>query len=223
MRKWNHSVFSIRNGASRYGQDSLKSFESENGEHGNELVGTVPRTNLLVGIPVIGQPSPHVRAIFNLSGSIVRLVRACTASHSPTTTITPTRHSANIHLSVMTTSSERGVVHKLSRRVADCFEGCKNRASFASDEHWRRRTRVCVEAAVSLVCYSGAEASWFWDILEPLGDIGNFENVCDSSLAGKDHSFVMHWTCLSLMVSYSAGAERQRVAEGTREVSNGIF
>ncbi|KAI0260893.1 hypothetical protein BGY98DRAFT_1182471 [Russula aff. rugulosa BPL654] len=40
---------------------------------------------------------------------------------------------------------------------------------------------------------------WFRGISELLGDIGRFEKIRELSLAGADQSFVMRWTCLSLV------------------------
>jgi hypothetical protein len=79
------------------------------------------------------------------------------------------------------------------------FDTCKNRSAFTSDDLWRRRTRACVEATASLVCYSDAELGWFGDILRPLGDIGRFEDIRNLSLSERDQTFVVRWTCLSIM------------------------
>ncbi|KAI0277179.1 hypothetical protein BGY98DRAFT_649116 [Russula aff. rugulosa BPL654] len=49
------------------------------------------------------------------------------------------------------------------------------------------------------MCYANVEIDWFGGILRTLGDIGNFEGIRDLSSAGRDESFVMRWTCLSIM------------------------
>lgn len=108
--------------------------------------------------------------------------------------------STNISRPMVTTSThETNTIRELCRRIAHLFNTCKNRGVFASDELWRRRTRACVGATASLVCYADVELDWFGDILETLGDIGSFERIRDLSLAGRDESFVVRWTCLSIM------------------------
>jgi hypothetical protein len=79
------------------------------------------------------------------------------------------------------------------------FDTCKNRALFASDELWRRRTRACVEATALLVCYAGAEFSLFGDVVRTLGDIGDSEKTHESWVAGRDTLFVLRWSFLSIM------------------------
>jgi hypothetical protein len=108
--------------------------------------------------------------------------------------------STNIPRPMVTTSThETNTIRELCRRIAHLFDTCKNRGVFASDELWRRRTRACVGAMASLVCYANVELDRFGDIMRTLGDIGNFEKIRDLSLAGRDESLVMRWTCLSIM------------------------
>ena len=94
---------------------------------------------------------------------------------------------------IPTSSTHEGnTIHELCRRIGHLFDTCKNRAVFASDELWRRRARACVEAMASLVCHADAELSRF-------GDIGSFEEIRNLSLAERDQTFVVRWTCLSIM------------------------
>ena len=99
------------------------------------------------------------------------------------------------------TASSQGVniVHELCRRVAHLLETCKNRGHFASDEQWRKRTRACVETTASLVGCASVELGWFGEVGRLLGDIGNVENAGELMSTGKDRSFVLRWTCLSVM------------------------
>ena len=99
------------------------------------------------------------------------------------------------------TASSQGVniVHELCRRVAHLLETCKNRGHFASDEQWRKRTRACVETTASLVGCASAKFGWFGEVGRLLGDIGNVEKVGELMSTGKDRSFVLRWTCLSVM------------------------
>ena len=92
------------------------------------------------------------------------------------------------------------MMQELSARVTHMLGRCKNRGLFASDELWRRRTRGCIETTALFVCCVGAELAQFGDIVKVLEDIGNVEKSWESLLEGRDQSFMMHWTCLSLVV-----------------------
>ena len=96
-------------------------------------------------------------------------------------------------------SQEVNIMHELCRRVAHLLETCKNRGHFASDEQWRKRTRACVETTASLVGCASVELGWFGEVGRLLGDIGNVENAGELMSTGKDRSFVLRWTCLSVM------------------------
>jgi Family of unknown function (DUF6535) len=89
-------------------------------------------------------------------------------------------------------------MHELSIRVRHLLDTCKNPGLLASIKLWRKRTRACIEATASLVCCAGAELGQFGDIVKLLGDIGKDQTVRESSSVGKDQSFVIRWTCLSL-------------------------
>jgi len=150
--------------------------------------------------PAAPQPLPHSRTILGPLNSFICLFMPSAACSSPTNSMAlrPIQYSSKTHHSTFIPPS-RNVPRELSSRVAHLFGTCKNRAVFASDELWRRRTRACVEATTSLVCHADAELNWFGDILEPLGNIGSYEKTRELSLAGMDQSFVMRWTCLSIM------------------------
>jgi hypothetical protein len=152
--------------------------------------------------PVVAQRSSRLRTIPNVLGLIPHPFRTCTTRRSPRNALIHRRglDLANIHRPIVTTSAhERNTIRELCGRIGLLFDTCKNRAVFASDELWRRRARACVEATASLVCYADVELSWFGDILRTLGDIGNFEGMLNLSSTGKDQTFVVRWTCLSIM------------------------
>ena len=149
--------------------------------------------------PAVAQHSPRIRTIPVPFISIFSLFRICTASRSPASSMIspPVQHTPNIHLPIVPIS--RSVVPELSRRMAHMFDTCKNRDLFASDKLWRKRARACVEATTSLVCYASAEFSLCGDVLRTLGDIGDFEKTRKSWVAGRDQSFVLRWTFLSII------------------------
>ena len=74
------------------------------------------------------------------------------------------------HPSVMASSQEENLARELCRRVSHLLETCKNRALFASDEQWRKRTRACLETTASLVAFANMELAWFGDVGRLLGD-----------------------------------------------------
>jgi hypothetical protein len=139
------------------------------------------------------EPIARPHSIRSVLRPIIHLVHATTRSLVP---LPPNVHPPS------TISHIRGenVVHKLSTRVARFVEICKSRKLANDDGLWRIRTRACIEATASLVCCANAELAWFGGISKLLGDIGSFEKIRELSLAGTDELFVIHWTCLSLVV-----------------------
>jgi hypothetical protein len=178
-------------------------------------------TNLHIVMPIVTRPSIQtpIGVFSNLPSSIVRLFRTRNASRSPTNTMVqlPSQDSPDSHLPVVATSTHRrNVVRELSRRMAHTFETCGNRGIFSSDELWRRRTRACVEVTTSLVCYADAELGWYGDILRPLGNIGGHERIRELSSAGMDQSFVIRWTCLSIMAIRPMLSDNKLLMEDAR-------
>jgi hypothetical protein len=142
------------------------------------------------------EPS-RIQGIF---GSI-RVVRTRNANdHLPNTAphVSPPLSNFYSHSTTAPITGE-DTMGELSVCVAHVLETCKNRNLFTSDELWQRCMRACVETAASLVCCAGAEVGQFGDIVGLLADIGSEQNVRGSLMMGKDQSFVMHWTCLSLV------------------------
>ena len=87
----------------------------------------------------------------------------------------------------------------ICRSVRYLFESCKNRSSFANDEERHRRMRACVEAAASLVCCIDFQVDWFGEISKVVSDLGRIENINESPTTTSDQSFIIRWTCLSLV------------------------
>jgi hypothetical protein len=111
----------------------------------------------------------------------------------------PALEPTNTHRPITTSIRERNTTRDFCCRIGYFFNTCKNRAVFASDEQWRRRAHACFEAMALLVSNSGAEVSWFGDILQVLRDVGSFEGMYNLSLVGKDEAFAVRWTCLSII------------------------
>jgi len=142
------------------------------------------------------QPS-RIRSVF---ATIIRLVRIRTASDArdKTAILPPAPHPTHTQRHSTAHFQGEDTVRELTARVGHVLETCKNRGLFASDELWRRRTRACIETTASLVCCTGAELAQFGDIAKVIGDISSDQNVRESYLVARDHSFALRCTCLSL-------------------------
>lgn len=169
------------------------------------------------------QMPPRATTLGNLSGFIVRLIGMCTTSASSTDIVSSARCTSNSPApSVITSSQEDNIVRELSRRVAQLLESCKNRGLFATDEHWRRRTRACVETTASLVGCANAELNWFGDIGRLLGDIGGVEKTGESLSTGMDRSFVIRWICLSIMAIQPVLGDDQQLQQMADDIVSSI-
>ena len=87
----------------------------------------------------------------------------------------------------------------ICRCVRYLFETCKNHSYFAKDEERHRRMRACVEATASLVCCIGFQLDWFGEIGKLVSEIGRIGNINESPTTTSDQSFIIRWTCLSLV------------------------
>ncbi|KAF8265739.1 hypothetical protein EI94DRAFT_280614 [Lactarius quietus] len=63
----------------------------------------------------------------------------------------------------------------------------------------RRRMRACVEAVASLVCCIDFRLEWFGEVGKLVSEIGDIEQINQSSSTASDPSFIVRWTCLSLV------------------------
>jgi hypothetical protein len=103
----------------------------------------------------------------------------------------------------------------ICRCVRYLFETCKNHSYFENDEARRRRMRACVEAAASLVCCIDFQLDWFGEVGKLVSEIGRIEKIDQSPTTTSDHSFIIRWTCLSLVsVQQILGRNRLRVLAG---------
>jgi hypothetical protein len=87
----------------------------------------------------------------------------------------------------------------ICRCVRYLFETCKNHSYFANDEERHRRMRACVEAAASLVCCIDFKLDWFGEVGKLVSEIGRIEKINESPTTTSDQSFIIRWTCLSLV------------------------
>ncbi len=94
---------------------------------------------------------------------------------------------------------EGTAVDTICRCVRHLFETCNNRYYFQNDEARRRRMRACVEAAASLVCCIGFRLEWFGEVGKLVSEIGHIEKINQSPTTTSDPSFIVRWTCLSLV------------------------
>jgi hypothetical protein len=94
---------------------------------------------------------------------------------------------------------EGAVGDTICRSVRYLFETCNNHSYFASEEARHRRMRACVEAAASLVCCIDFRLEWFGEVGKLVSEIGHIENTNQSLTITSDPSFIIRWTCLSLV------------------------
>jgi hypothetical protein len=87
----------------------------------------------------------------------------------------------------------------ICRCVRYLFETCKNHSYFETEEARHRRMRACVEAAASLVCCTYFPLDWFGEIDKLVNEIGPIEKINESPTTTSDQSFIVRWTCLSLV------------------------
>jgi hypothetical protein len=87
----------------------------------------------------------------------------------------------------------------ICRCVRYLFETCKNHSYFETEEARHRRMRACVEAAASLVCCIDFQLDWFGEIGKLVSEIGRIEKINESPTTTSDQSFIIRWTCLSLV------------------------
>ncbi|KAI9431910.1 hypothetical protein H4582DRAFT_1212838 [Lactarius indigo] len=93
---------------------------------------------------------------------------------------------------------QRAAVDTISRCMRYLFETCNNHSYFENEDARRRRMRAGVEAAATLVCRIGFRLDSFGEIGKLLSEIGQIEKV-NSPTITSDTSFVIRWTCLSLV------------------------
>ncbi|KAI9456393.1 hypothetical protein BJY52DRAFT_1187909 [Lactarius psammicola] len=79
------------------------------------------------------------------------------------------------------------------------FETCDNHSYFPNEAR-RRRMRACIEAAASLVCCIGFQLEWLGEVGKLVSEIGHIEKISQSPTTTSDPSFIVRWTCLSLVV-----------------------
>ena len=94
---------------------------------------------------------------------------------------------------------EGTAVDTICRGVRFLFETCSDRNNFPNEEARRRRLRACVEAAASLVCCVDYRLEWFGEVENLVSEIGHLEIISQSPTTTSDSSFVVRWTCLSLV------------------------
>src|SRR6266702_3889068 len=110
---------------------------------------------------------------------------------------------------------EGTAVDTICRGVRHLFDTCNNRSYFKNDEARRRRMRACVEAAASLVCCIGFRLEWFGEVGKLVSEIGHIENINESPTTTPDPSFIVRWTCLSLVaIQRILGSNRLQVLAG---------
>ncbi|KAI9431527.1 hypothetical protein H4582DRAFT_2062751 [Lactarius indigo] len=94
---------------------------------------------------------------------------------------------------------EAAAVDTISRSVRYLFRTCNNHSYFENEEARRRRMRVCIEATALLVCCIDYRLDLFGDVGKLVSEIGHIEKINQSLTTTSDPSFILRWTCLSLV------------------------
>jgi hypothetical protein len=120
-----------------------------------------------------------------------------------------------MHHSEPSRPPEGTAAHTICRGVRYLFETCNNHSSFPNEEARRRRMRACVEAAASLVFCIDFRLEWLGEVGKLVSEIGRIENINQSPTTPSDPSFIVRWTCLSLVaVQRILGSNRLEVLAG---------
>ncbi|KAI9431456.1 hypothetical protein H4582DRAFT_1238610 [Lactarius indigo] len=108
-----------------------------------------------------------------------------------------------------------GTAHTISRCMRYLFETCNNHSYFENEEARRRRMRVCVEATASLVCCIGHPLDSFGEVSKVVSEIGHIEKINQSPTTTSDTSFIIRWTCLSIVdIQRALGRNQLKVLAG---------
>ncbi|KAH9016778.1 hypothetical protein EDB85DRAFT_2204753 [Lactarius pseudohatsudake] len=112
----------------------------------------------------------------------------------------PTGHPpAGCQVSPSPSPPEGVAADKISQSVKYLFDPCNHHSYFENDGARHRRMRLCVEATSSLVCLIDYRLDRFGEIGKVVSEIGHIENISQSLTTSSDTSFVIRWTCLSLV------------------------
>ena len=87
----------------------------------------------------------------------------------------------------------------ICRSIRYLFETCKNHSYFENEEARHRRMRACVEATATFVCCIDFQLDWFGEVDKLVSEIGHIEMINQSPTTTSDQSFIIRWTCLSLV------------------------
>jgi hypothetical protein len=119
------------------------------------------------------------------------------------------------------TPREGTTIYDLCRCVQYFFKTYHNGGYFVDTKERRRRLRVCVEAAASLVCCAGVRLDLFGEVGEVLSEIGDKEWTKDPLTIRSNSSFTVRWTCLSLVAIWKS-LDDNRVQELAKFSLDGI-
>ena len=107
---------------------------------------------------------------------------------------------------------EGAAVNTICQSVRYLFETCNN---LANEEARRRRMRACVETAAALVCCIDFRLDWFGEVGKLISEIGHIEKIDQSPTSTSDPSFIVRWTCLSLVaIQQKLNSDRLQVLAG---------
>ena len=107
-------------------------------------------------------------------------------------------------LPALPTSREGTTVYDLCRCVRFFFDTYRDEGGFMDTKERRMQVRGCVEAAASLVCCTELELDLFGKVGGVLSEVGDKEGTNNPLTIGSNPSFIVRWTCLSLVAVWKA-------------------
>ncbi|KAI0285600.1 hypothetical protein BC826DRAFT_1051381 [Russula brevipes] len=87
----------------------------------------------------------------------------------------------------------------LCRCVRNLLEAYSSQGQSINKAARRRHLYGCVETAASLVCCTDVQLGWFGEIGEVLSELGYNERTNEPLTIRSNPSFIVRWTCLSLV------------------------
>ena len=92
-------------------------------------------------------------------------------------------------------------VNELCKRILHLVKTYDSRSHFVDKDDWCKRSRAIVEAAASFVFHMKVNLEEFRELGKFLSDLGKAEQTNEWSETNLNRSFIMRWTCLSIVTT----------------------
>ncbi|KAI0265442.1 hypothetical protein BC834DRAFT_879535 [Gloeopeniophorella convolvens] len=108
-----------------------------------------------------------------------------------------------VDLSSLPSAHRERLLRSLCARIGRQLRTCLNPGLLTLGDTRRKRARACIETATWLVFHASGQWEWFGDLkvmAQVLSYVGETEKIREAPTSAFDQSFVMQWTCMSLVV-----------------------